>query len=181
MKNDVLFDSEKSLRTNKARLRKLAAFKIAAGERNRESVGMRASRDLAENQIFTWQIGDHQCGPTLSGGRIVPRKRDNNDFTDYRFDHAASSSGEFQSRARTDSLNSAPLNGSSTSFSLQLGILTSVLLRESCSCRQRNYASASQRRFRKNLSSFAVVPVPEWRGGAAPGSGNRSNKGSQCP
>ena len=58
MKNDVLFDSEKSLRTNKARLRKLAAFKIAAGERNRESVGMRATRDLAKNQIFTWQIGD---------------------------------------------------------------------------------------------------------------------------
>src|SRR6266403_6066931 len=149
MKNDVLFDSEKSLRTNEARLRWLAAFKIAAGERNRESVGMRATCDLAENQIFTWQISEHQCGPALSGGRIVPRKRDNNDFTGYRFDHAASSSGEFQSRARTDSLNSAPLNGSSTSFSLQLGILTSVLLRESCSCRQRNYASASQRRFRK--------------------------------
>ena len=41
------------------------------------------------------------------------------------------------------------LNGSSASFSLQLGMLTSVLLRESCSCRQRNYTSASQRRFRK--------------------------------
>src|SRR5436190_22975652 len=116
MKNDVLFDSEKSLRTNKARLRKLPAFKIATGERNRESVGMRASRDLAENQIFTWQIGDHQCGPTLSGGRIVPRKLDNNDFAGYRFDHAASSSGEFQSRARTDSLSSAPLNDSSRAF-----------------------------------------------------------------
>lgn len=75
MKNDVLFDSEKSLRTNKARLSELAAFKIAAGERNRESVRMRATRDLAKNQISTWQIGDHQCGPALSGGRIVPAFR----------------------------------------------------------------------------------------------------------
>src|SRR5882724_9687669 len=108
---------------------------------------MPATRDLAENQIFTGKIGDHQSGTALFA--IGSRKRDNNDFTGYRFDHAASSSGEFQSRARTDSLNSAPLNGSSTSFSLQLGMLTSVLLRESWSCRQRNYASASQRRFRK--------------------------------
>src|SRR5205823_5881094 len=42
--------------------------------------------------------------------RIGPRKRYDNDFAGYRFDHAASSSGEFQSRARTDSLSSAPLN-----------------------------------------------------------------------
>src|SRR5438046_1616405 len=110
---------------------------------------MRTTRDLAENQIGAWKIGDHQSRSPLSAVRIGPRKRNDNDFAGYRFDHAASSSGEFQSRARTDSLNSAPLNGSSASFSLQLGMLTSVLLRESCSCRQRNYASASQRRFRK--------------------------------
>src|SRR5215211_29792 len=128
MKDDVLFDCEKPLRTNKARLRKLPAFEIAAGERNRESVGMRATRDLAENQIFTWEIGDHQCGSALSDGRIVPRKRNDNDFASYRFDHAASSSGEFQSRARTDSLSSAPLKALSSSGSFETSLLT---LRES--------------------------------------------------
>jgi len=73
---------------------------------------VRAARDLAKNQIRAWKIGKHQSGPALSGGRISPRKRNDNDFAGYRFDHAASSSGEFQSRASTDSLSSAPLNPS---------------------------------------------------------------------
>src|SRR5439155_4911259 len=68
----------------------------------------RAAGDLAENQIFSWKIGNHQSRPALSA--IGSRKRNDNDFAGYRFDHAASSSGEFQSRPRTDSLNSAPLN-----------------------------------------------------------------------
>jgi hypothetical protein len=42
--------------------------------------------------------------------------RYDDDFASYRFAHAASSSGKFQSRARTDSLSSAPLNGSSRTF-----------------------------------------------------------------
>jgi hypothetical protein len=75
---------------------------------------MRAARDLAENQIRAWKIGDHQSRPPFSAGSIGPRKRNNNDFAGYRFDHAASSSGEFQSRPRTDSLSSAPLNRSSS-------------------------------------------------------------------
>src|SRR5439155_23885551 len=108
MKNDVLFDAKQSLRTDEARLRKLAAFKIAASQRNGESIGVRAAGDLAENQIFSWKISNHQSGPALSA--IGSRKRNDNDFAGYRFDHAASSSGEFQSRPRTDSLNSAPLN-----------------------------------------------------------------------
>jgi hypothetical protein len=33
---------------------------------------VRAAGDLAENQIRAWKIGNHQCGPALSGGRIVP-------------------------------------------------------------------------------------------------------------
>src|SRR5438034_6682517 len=71
---------------------------------------MRAARDLAENQILAWKIGNHQSWPAFSAG---PRKRNHNDFAGYRFDHAASSSGVFQSRPRTDSLSSAPLKGSS--------------------------------------------------------------------
>src|SRR5436309_835196 len=126
MKNDVLFDAEQSLRTDEARLRKLAAFKIAASQRNGESIGVRAAGDLAENQIFSWKISNHQSGPALSA--IGSRKRNDNDFAGYRFDHAASSSGEFQSRPRTDSLNSAPLNALFSSESFEAFPLT---LRES--------------------------------------------------
>ncbi len=46
----MVFSGEKALRTNKARLRELAAFEIGMIERNGESIGMRAARDLAENQ-----------------------------------------------------------------------------------------------------------------------------------
>src|SRR5436309_1053389 len=125
MKNDVMFDGEKSLRTDEARLRKLAAFKIAASQRNGESIEVRAAGDLAENQIRAWKIGNHQSRPALSAGS---RKRNDNDFAGYRFDHAASSSGEFQSRSRTDPLSSAPLNALFSSDSFEAFPLT---LRES--------------------------------------------------
>jgi hypothetical protein len=105
-----MFDGEQSLRTDEALLSKLAAFKIAASQRNGESIGVRAAGDLAENQIFSWKIGNHQSRPALSASAIGSRKRNDNNFAGYRFDHAASSSGEFQSRVRTDSLSSAPLN-----------------------------------------------------------------------
>jgi len=82
-------------------------------QRNGESIGVRAARDLAENQVRAGKIGNHQSGPAFSDGS---RKRNDNDFAGYRFDHAASSSGEFQSRAKTDSLSSAPLNDSSRAF-----------------------------------------------------------------
>ncbi len=108
-----MFNREQPLRPNEALLTELAAVKIAAIERNGESIRVRAARDLAENQIRPRKIGDHQSGPALSGGRIGLRKRNDNDFAGYRFDHAASSSGEFQSRATADSLSSAPLNPSS--------------------------------------------------------------------
>jgi hypothetical protein len=116
VKNEVVFKCEESLRTNEAWLAELAAFKIAAIQGNGEGIGVSAARDLAENQIRAWKIGNHQSGPALAAGRIGPRKRNDNDFAGYRFDYAASRSSEFQSRARTDSLSCKPLNVSGVSF-----------------------------------------------------------------
>src|SRR5437867_11745073 len=126
MKDDVLFDGEKPLRTNEARLIDLAPLTIAAIQRNGERIPVRAAGDLAENQVGAGKIGNHQSGTPLFAATISARKRNDNDFACYRFDQAASSSGEFQSRARTDSLSSAPLNAlfSAESFdvrSLSLG------------------------------------------------------------
>src|SRR5439155_4580279 len=103
----------KSLRANEARLPDFAAFTIGFIQRNGERIPVRAGRDLAQNQIRTWKIGNHQSGSPLFAAAISARKRNHNDFAGYRFDHAASSSGVFQSRPRTDSLSSAPLKGSS--------------------------------------------------------------------
>jgi hypothetical protein len=116
LKNDTAINCEKSLRTNEALVRELSVFKIGAIQGNGESIEMRAAGDLAENQILAWKIFDHQSGPTLSAGGIGPRKKNDDNFAGYRFDHAASSCGEFQSSARTDSLSSAPLNASSRAF-----------------------------------------------------------------
>jgi len=112
----MLFDSEKSLRTNEAWLTDLAAFTISIVQRDGESIPVRAARDLAQNQIGAWKISNDQSGTPLVAATIRARKRNDNDFAGYRFDHAASSSGEFQSRLRTDSLSSAPLNLSSRAF-----------------------------------------------------------------
>jgi hypothetical protein len=116
VKNDSAINGEKSLRTNEALVRELASFEIGAIQRNGESIEMRAARDLTENQILAWRVVDHQGRPALSAGDIGPWKRYDNNFAGYRFDHAASSSGEFQSNASTDSLSSAPLNASSRAF-----------------------------------------------------------------
>src|SRR5437867_10308245 len=128
MKDDVLFDGEKPLRTNEARLIDLAPLTIAAIQRNGERIPVRAAGDLAENQVGAGKIGNHQSGTPLFAATISARKRNDNDFACYRFDHAASSSGEFQSRPRTDSLSSAPLNLLFSSESFELALLT---LRES--------------------------------------------------
>jgi hypothetical protein len=128
----MLFDGEKPLRTNKAGLIDFAAFTIAAVQRNGESIPVRAACDLTQNQIRAWKIGNHQSGPAFSAGWIVPRKRNDNDFAGYRFDHVVSSSGEFQSRPRTDSLSSAPLNVSSRSFDASSSSISSrALMKES--------------------------------------------------
>ena len=71
-KDDVLLDSEKSLRTNIAWVIDPAAFTIALIQRDGESIVVGAARDLTQNQIRAWKIGDHQCGPVLFGGGIVP-------------------------------------------------------------------------------------------------------------
>jgi hypothetical protein len=120
VKNEVMFDCENPLRANVARLIDLAALKIATIQRDRKTIEVRAAGDLAENQVRTRQIGNHESGSTLSA--IGSRKWNDNDFAGYRFDHAASSSGELQSGPRTDSLSSAPLNGSSTSLSIRSGV-----------------------------------------------------------
>src|SRR5262249_21070885 len=49
LKAHALLYREKSLRTNEAGLTDLAAFAIAAVERNGESIPVRAGRDLAKN------------------------------------------------------------------------------------------------------------------------------------
>jgi hypothetical protein len=59
VKNDVLLDREKSLRANEARLIELAAFTIALIQWNRKSIPARATRDLTENQISAWKIGNY--------------------------------------------------------------------------------------------------------------------------
>jgi hypothetical protein len=117
VKDHVLLDSEKSLRTNETWLTDLAAFTIAIVQRYGERIPVRAARDLAQNQISAWKISNHQSRPMHSA--IPSRKRNDDDFAGYRFDHASSSSGEFQSRPRTDSLSSAPLNPVFSSDSLE--------------------------------------------------------------
>jgi len=57
----------------------LAAFNIGAIQRNGESIEMRATGDLAENQILAWKIVDYQSGPALPAGGIGLRKRYDND------------------------------------------------------------------------------------------------------
>jgi hypothetical protein len=116
VKNDPAINVEKALRTNEALVGELSVFEIGTIQGNGESIEVRAAGDLAENQIRAWKIVDHQSRPALPAGSIGPRKSYDNNFAGYRFDHAASSSGEFQSSARTDSLNSAPLNASSRAF-----------------------------------------------------------------
>ena len=117
VKNDVLFDGEESLWTDEAGLTDFAAFTIAFIQRNSEGVPVRAASDLAQNQIRARKIGNHQSRPAVPA--VGSGKRNDNDFAGYRFDHAPSSSGEFQSRARTDSLSSAPLNAAFSSESFE--------------------------------------------------------------
>src|SRR5215813_4803512 len=121
-----MFECEKALRSNVAGLIDLATLKIATIQRDRKTIVMRTACYLAENQIRSRKIGDHKSGPTLSAVRSW--KRNYNDFACYRFDHAASSSGELQSIERTDSLSSAPLNGSLPSSSIGSLVLMRVVL-----------------------------------------------------
>src|SRR4030095_16201977 len=122
MKDEVMLECEKALRANVARLIDSSALTIATIQRDRKTIEVRAAGDLAENQVRSWKIDNHKSGPALSA--IGPRKWNNHDFAGYRFDHAASSSGELQSRPRTDSLSSAPLNPLFSSESVELTSLS---------------------------------------------------------
>ena len=75
MKNDVVLNCEKSLRTNEAGLTDFAAFTIAVIQRNGERIPMCAARDLAQNQIGAWEISNDQSGTPLFAGSTAPRKR----------------------------------------------------------------------------------------------------------
>src|SRR5436189_1485438 len=55
MKNDVLFDAEKSLRTNEAWLTDFAALTIGIIQRNGERIPVNAACDLTQNQIRAWK------------------------------------------------------------------------------------------------------------------------------
>src|SRR5262249_21748275 len=109
-----------------AGLTDFAAFTIAFIQWNGESIPVPAACDLAQNQIRAWKIGNYQGRTPLFA--ISARKRNDNYFAGYRFDHAASSFGKFQSRPRTDSLSSAPLNAV---FSSELSEASALTLRES--------------------------------------------------
>jgi len=129
MKNNAVFECENALWANETGPIELAAFTIGTIQRDGNTVRVPTAGDLAENQICARKIGDHKGGSTLSA--VGVRKWNDNDFSGYRFDHAASSSGEFQSSARTDSLSSAPLNGSSTSGSIDSLVLIKEMISQS--------------------------------------------------
>jgi hypothetical protein len=113
IEDDPLFDREQAVRPNEARMGELSAFEVASVKRDGKTVGTRSRGDLAENYVVTRKIDQHEGRSAFPDRKIRLRKWDNDDFAGYRFAHAASSSGKFQSRASADSLRAAPLNGSS--------------------------------------------------------------------
>ena len=72
-----------------------------------------AARDLTEDKIIAREIDEHQRWSALSDLQVRLGKRNDDNFAGYKSCHAASSSCEFHSRARTESLRRTPLNGSS--------------------------------------------------------------------
>jgi hypothetical protein len=60
------------------------------------------ARDLTQNHVVSGQISDDKRGAPFSSLQIRLRKRQNYNFADYRFGHAASSSGVSQSLRRVD-------------------------------------------------------------------------------
>ena len=70
----MLFDTEKSLRTNKARPIEFAAFTVAFIQRNSERIPVPAAGDLAENQIRTRKIGNHQKPAGVFRYRFVEKE-----------------------------------------------------------------------------------------------------------
>jgi hypothetical protein len=116
VKNDALLNGEKSLRTNEAWPSQMPLLEIASVQRRGEIIRPSARCDPTQNQIVAGKIDKCQSRSAFSRGQIGLREGNDDNFAGYRFAHAASSSGEFQSRARTDPLSSAPLNDSSPAF-----------------------------------------------------------------
>ena len=95
---------------------KLSALEIGSIKWNGKAVSTRSRGDLAENHVVARKIDHHEGRSAFPDRKISLREWDDDDFAGYRFTHAASSSGEFQSRVRTESLRAAPLNGSSATL-----------------------------------------------------------------
>lgn len=105
-----MLNREQPVWSNEAWMRKLSALEIGDVKWNGKAVSARARGDLAENQ------DQHERRSTFPDRKISLREWDDNDLASYRFAHAASSSGEFQSRVRTESVRAAPSNGSSATL-----------------------------------------------------------------
>lgn len=119
IENHRLFNGEQAIRPDVAADVKLAALKIALVQIDRIGVAVCLAGDLAKDQVIAGQVDDYKCGATLALLQIGLWKWQDDDVAGYRFAHAASSSGVFQSRASTASLANKPLNDSLSAFELR--------------------------------------------------------------
>lgn len=119
IQNDRLLHGEQPIWPDETPHIELASLKIPTVEQDRIRVAMRLARDLAQDQVVPGKIDNDQRWAALSQLEIGLRKWQNDNLAGYKFAHAASSSGVFQSRPRTDSLATNPLKVSPSNFSLK--------------------------------------------------------------
>lgn len=81
--------------------------KIRVSNRHSCGVPIWVAGNLAEHPVAATGSGKHYRGPQLGGGKIGEGKLNENYRLGCRCDHAASSSGRFQSSASADSLKKA--------------------------------------------------------------------------
>lgn len=72
--------SEKSAGSDEALDGKFAALKIASAKRDAQTVWPRLARNLAENKVVAWEIGDNKGGAALAWLEICLRKGQDDDF-----------------------------------------------------------------------------------------------------
>jgi hypothetical protein len=106
--NDRRFNGEESVGSYVTSNFQLAARQIPVIQSNRIEIGVGLARDLKQNQIVPRQVGDDKRWTALAWQEIRLGKGQNDDIAHYRFAHASSSSGVFQSRAMTGSLAKRP-------------------------------------------------------------------------
>ena len=94
-------------RTRVADESKAALVEIAVREFHGAGVRIRLARDLTENSIAALRTGEHDRRTALGLRQIRKRERNEDYGACCRCDHAASSSGRFQSSANAASLRSA--------------------------------------------------------------------------